>query len=56
MRANLVIGESNNLINCKIQVENYIFNVFLPTLRFNFIDFLDIRSDIFNVKSKQSSF
>lgn len=56
MRSNLVIGESSNIINCKIMVDNYIFNVFLPTLRFNFIDFSDIRPDIFYVKSKQCSF
>ncbi|CAD8199772.1 unnamed protein product [Paramecium octaurelia] len=52
----IVVDECKELINCQIQIDNQILNVLLPTSQYNFIDFLDLRAEIFQVKIKDVRF
>ncbi|CAD8194701.1 unnamed protein product [Paramecium octaurelia] len=52
----IMVDECKEPINCKIQIENKFFNVLLPTNQFNFIDLLDLRPEIMQIKVKDVQF
>ncbi|CAD8113374.1 unnamed protein product [Paramecium sonneborni] len=52
----IIVDECKELINCKIQIDNQFFNVFLPTSQYNFIDFVDLRPEIYQIKVKDVQF
>ncbi|CAD8082983.1 unnamed protein product [Paramecium primaurelia] len=52
----LIVDECKDIIISRIQIENQFFSVLLPTNQYNFIEFLDIRPEIFQIKIKDILF